>query len=268
MKRWWLIPVCCVLLLPVVYLIKGSFEGAVGLIKMPPSLIPRGVTLQNYGDLIRGCGMFGRWVFNTAVLAFVVSITAISVTLCAGYAMAQKFPGHMIAFWLVVVSVVVPGMVLIIPRFLTMRLLHIPFGFVSAWLPLAYSPISILLARAWMLQIGTEYIEQARLEGASEWRIVAQCIAPMCKPIIAIVIIHNGVAALGDYMWQNMVLRWPEQQTLIVGMLEFMSRYSGVGMPNPLGMRMAMAVILLIPTVGIFTIGHRWFVGEGKGLEW
>jgi len=267
-KRWWLGLVCIVLLLPLYFLLKGSFESAVGLIKMPPSLLLRGATLKNYRDLINGCALFVRWVVNTAGLVAGVGCGAAMVTMLAGYAFAQKPPGHMVMFWAVVASAVIPGLVLVIPRFITLVVLHVPMGLTAALLPLLYSPIIVLMARAWVLQIGREYVEQARLEGTSELGIVLRIIMPMSTPIIGMVVIFQGIGALGDYMWQSMVLRWPEQQTVLVGMMEFMSWYSAPGQPNPQGMRMAMGVVLMIPMVAVFTVGHRWFVGEGKGLEW
>lgn len=268
MRRWWLIPICLLFMMPVVWLVKGSFEGAMGLITMPPTLIPRSMTTDNYRLLIEGCRLFGRWAANTALLSLAAGTGAVVVTILAGYAFAQRFPGHMVVFWMMIGSAVIPGMVLIIPRFLTLRVLHLPLGFLAAWLPLLYSPMAVLMCRAWVLQIGKEYIEQARLEGMGEWRIAATIIGPMSKPVIGMVLIFQGVGALQDYMWQALVLRWPEQQTLVVGLMEYLSQSMSPGQPDPAGMRMAMGVMLLIPTIIVFTVGHRWFVGEGKGLEW
>lgn len=265
MRRVLLVVLLGLLLLPTYLMVKGGFENTVGLLKMPPSLIPRGVTLEHYRRVLTIPG-FVRWMVNSVVLSAAAMTGAVAVTLMAGFAFQSKWPGQRVVMGLFLLSAVLPAMVLFIPRYLLMRTVGVSGGFLAALIPLVYTPSGILVCRAWMMQIGPTHCEEARLEGANEWQVLWHVAAPMTMPVIALMIIGQGMAALGDFLWQTMTLPYVQQQTMIVGLTNFITFFTGTGMPDPLGVQMAMGTVLMAPMLVVFVVGQRFFRDEGKGL--
>jgi len=206
-------------------------------------------------------------MLNTVIVTVATMVLAMFVTLSAGYSFTLKFPGHKIAFWIVLLSAVVPGTALIIPRYLALRAVHLSTGILAAIIPLTLWPWGILLTRALMFQIGPAFIEEARLSGAGEWHILASVVTPMSTTVIALVIISQGIGALGDYLWQSIVLQFPHQQTMLVGLMTLLFDPAQRGLPMNLGLQMAIGTVLFVPLLVVFLIGHRWFLGDGKGLQ-
>jgi ABC-type glycerol-3-phosphate transport system permease component len=260
-----LIIVCVLLLSPTYLLVKGSFESTMGLVKMPPTLIPRAVSLQSYVELSKA-EYFFRWMLNSVTLTSFVVVGATLLTMMAGFAFLSRFPGHRVMVGILLISSAIPAMVLYIPRYLTLHTVGLSGGFFVAALPLMYSPMGALFARAWMMQIGPSFCEEARMEGCSEWQVLWHVALPMSKPIIGYMVIGQGLAALQDFLWQTLSLPRTEEQTMMVGLWTYITSQIGFWKNSSLGIQFAAGTILLVPMIGIFLVGQRWFVGDGKGL--
>lgn len=265
MRKVLLVLILTVLLWPTVFMVKSGFESAVGLLRMPPSLIPQGVTLQHYGRLLR-VAWFGRWLVNSMVLLASTIALTIVITLMAGFSFQSKWRGQKLVMGIFLLSAALPMMVLIIPRYMLMRLAGLSGGFVVALIPMTYMPTGILICRAWMLQIGPTHCEEARLEGASEWQVLWYVAAPMTMPVIALMILGQGMAVLGDFLWQSMTLPYVYQQTMLIGLTTAATNWLGPGQPDPLGPQMATGTILIAPILVVFIVGQRFFRDEGKGM--
>ena len=266
MKKVLLVILLATLLVPMYLMFKSSLESAMGLLAMPPSLIPTSFTFFHYKYLLTQTEGILRMAMNTIMICVATIVGGIIVTLMAGFAFQSKWPGQKIVVGLFLLSSVLPLMVLIIPRYLLMRIVGIKGGFVAAVLPHIYSPVGILIARAWMIQTGPSFVEQARLQGAGELQVLWHVVVPMSMPVVGLQIIGLGIDVMGDFLWQMMTLPMPNQQTLLVGLMNSMAVLTGPGRPDPVGLHMAMGVVLLVPMVAVFLIGQKLFVSEGKGL--
>jgi len=234
---------------------------------MPPQLIPTSLSLEHYRLLFSDMRTITRFIINTVIVTVATMVLAGFVTLTAGYSFTLKFPGYKVAFWIVLLAAVVPGSALIIPRYLALRAVRLSTGLIAAVLPLTLWPWGILLARALMSQLTPAYIEEARMAGAGEWYILASIVTPMSTTVVALVIISQGLGILGDYLWQSIVLQFPSQQTMLVGLMTLLFDPAQRGLPMNLGLQMAIGTVLFVPLLIVFLIGHRWFLGDGKGLQ-
>lgn len=255
-----------VLLLPTGVMVLGSFQaGGIGTMRIPPSIAPGSLTFDNYRIIWTEGMLIPGWAAMT-LLVTVLSVSSATVTaVAAGYALAHKFLGHRVVVGMTMFGAIVPMMIFVIPRFLTLRLIGLGTGVVAAVLPLAVSPLGILYSRAHLLRIGGDYFDDARIAGAGEWRILWSIVLPMSGSVIALVLTFTGLGALQDYLWQSLVMPDERKQTLIVGLMSTIMS-PAMWKPHGYGLKMAIATAMLLPMLGVFAVGYRWFTG-GEGVK-
>ena len=105
-------------LMPLYWMVVTAITPPTLVMKLPPDLIPKNPTLRNFQDLFTR-KLLGRWTLNSAIVSVTVTFAQLAVASLAGYAFAKKqFFAKNILFWLYVGSMMVPGQVTLIPRYL------------------------------------------------------------------------------------------------------------------------------------------------------
>jgi len=233
---------------------------------MPPRFIPKQVDLTNY-VLILSKNPILLWVGNSLFILLNAVILSIGIVAMAGYALSiYQFPGKNLIFWLFIMSMMFPRVVMIIPLFVLVKTIGLTDSIFGAILPLLHYPFGILLFKTFCDGIPREMIDSGRIDGASELRIIFSIAIPICKPIIGALILFQSLAALGDFLWQMLILQKPQIQTLLIGLVAAaMRRGADSDMNiNPIGIQLATGVILFIPLMIIFIFTSRYFVKDIK----
>lgn len=261
MRRWVLGGVFVLLLLPVWFLFVGSLQDIHGVFTMPPRLVPIDATLSNY-RWVAGIEGVARWAVNTLVVVALTVAGAVAVTTMTGYVFAFYDWRGKAAIWVLLLSgIMVPRMSLIVPLFVVARRLGISGTLFAAALPLMYAPMSMYIARMYFESVPDAVLEAARIDGATELRILRSIVAPMSRPIVAAVALFAGMGALGDYLWQMLQLQRHEMRTLLIGLIrESMQRGGGEMAVNPIGKSFAVGAVLLVPMLAVFLTTSRYFV--------
>ncbi len=154
----------------------------------------------------------------------------------AAYAFAKlRFPGRDAIFFLLLLTLMVPFQVNLIPLYKMMVELHkaIPalgadtyFGLIA---PSAIQVFGIFLMRQFLRSIPDEILESARMDGASEWRILRSIVFPLAVPGMATLAIFTFLAAWNDFLWPLIVTSSDDMRTLPVG-LALLARRNAVGL--------------------------------------
>lgn len=257
-----------VALLPLWFLLSGSLAGAGRIMAMPPPLFPSSPSLDNFAWALAREGA-ARWALNTLLVASSTALLSTAVSLMAGAAFAFKaFPGKA-ALWSALLSaLMVPRIALVIPLFAVSAKLRLNGTLAVAVLPLVFSPAGMFAARAFMETIPRSLVEAARMDGATEAQVLFHVVAPVSRPLVALLALLSGVAALQDWVWQALQLQDASRQTLLVGWLRAISvRSTGDNNANPVGHAMAVGVLLLVPLLLLFVIANRHFIGALDGAE-
>lgn len=246
-------------LMPLYWMITGSFKIMTDTMKIPPEWFPVSPTLQNYKTLFTANPTW-RWLFNSVFMSTVVALGAIVTSVMAGYAFGKKvFPGKNILFWLLLMTMMLPNQVLVIPLFIMIS----DFGWTNSYLglitPFIAYPLGVFLVKQFMSSIPNELIEAARIDGAGEIRLFLQIIVPLSKPSIAALGIFAFVASWNEYLWQLVVVDRPDMLTLPVAVSKLAHGMSSIN----LGLAMAGATVAFIPMLVFFLAFQRFFI---KGL--
>lgn len=247
-------------LLPLYWMVIGSFKIQLNAMAVPPEFWPKTPTLANWHKLLVETTTAWRWFLNSIIIAGGVALSAVLTSSLAGYVFGKKsFPGKTFLFWLIIITMMLPKQISLIPLFILMRDLkwiNTYQGMIAPWF--AY-PFGIFLIKQFMPTIPNELIDAARIDGASESGIFARVILPLSKPAIGALAIFAFVNGWNDYMWQLIMVTQREMQTLPVGVSQLVSSL----MAYDLGLALAGATFAFIPMLVVFLAFQDYFI---KGI--
>jgi len=250
-----------IMLMPLYFMVIGSFQDIYGLFIMPPQFIPRNPTLANYVWVLNQ--PLAVMLRNSGYVTVTTVILSVFISATGGYAFAfYKFPGKRILWPIALAGIMIPRMSMIIPLFVVCRKLGISGQLLAVILPASYMPVGMYLSRTYFESVPKSLLESARIDGASEAQILFRIVAPVSRPIITAIALFAGIQSLGDYLWQMLQLQRPRVHTLLIGLMRaVMLRGGGDGSTNinPVGRSLAVAVVLTVPMLLIFFVANKYF---------
>jgi multiple sugar transport system permease protein len=256
---WWLFVLLfagLVLMIgPFVWMLLGAFKPNRELIQTTPTLLPQDYTLDNFSGLFSRLD-FATYFFNSALIAVIVTLANLLFCSMAGYALAKiEFAGRGKIMGLVLATLMVPGSVTLVPLFVLMSKLGLVNSYASVILPFAAGAFGVFLMRQFMIGLPGDLLDQARVDGAGEWRIFWQIVLPLVKPALATLGIFQFLASWNNFLWPLVVLTDESKYTLPVALATF-----AIGQNKAdYGLLMAGAVALVAPVIVVFLLLQRHF---------
>jgi sn-glycerol 3-phosphate transport system permease protein len=203
------------------------------------------------------------WImlWNSLNMAVLIAVGKIAISLLSAYAVVFfSFPGRMVCFWLIFITLMLPVEVRIIPTFevmVNMGLINSMSGLV---VPLIASATATLLFRQFFLTIPDEYVEAAKMDGAGPMRFFKDVVMPLSVTNIAALFVILFIYGWNQYLWPLLIVSDKDLETVVVGMTKMI----GTGdQQNEWNVIMATAVLAMIPPVLVVIFMQHWFV---KGL--
>lgn len=260
MKRSLLVLIAVVYLAPCYWMFSGAFQSAVAVIRMPPTFFPTTPTLANFARIADLGGMLARWAANTTFITVASVAGALVVNGMAAYAFAMfRFKGSQFILVAFLASMMVTRYALLIPTFVLLRWYRIS-GPLAVILPALFWPTGIYLAVCYFKTIPASLVESARIDGAHEGTILARIVAPLCKPLLAALIIFRGLDVMQDYIWPFLVLQNERQMTLLVALIRSIYNRFMVTRLLDFGYSNAVGVVLFVPLLALFLLTSKYFV--------
>ena len=203
---------------------------------------------------------FGRFLLNSVVLAGCAVVGQVLTSATAAYAFARlRFPGRDRVFLAFLSVLIVPAIVLLIPRFLIIDAL----GWVDTYPGLISTELvsvwGIFLLRQYFLTLPRDLEDAARLDGAGEWTIFWRVILPLSKPALVTLALLAFVDQWKNFLWPLVATRSLEMQVVEVGLARFHGLYYA-NWPY----QMAAAVTATLPLLIVFFVAQRYFI---RGLQ-
>jgi ABC-type glycerol-3-phosphate transport system permease component len=248
-----LLGVCAFMLIPFLWMIVTSFKTADEIFHIPFIVIPAHPDLHAYLYLFQTY-QIPRVTLNTFIIATCATLLSLFFCSLGGYAFAKfKFPGHDWLFGFLLATMVIPGVVTLVPVYLLMRDLQWINTFLPLIIPGAANAFGIFFMRQYISTISEDIMDAARIDGAGEfgifWRIIVPIIMPGLVSLGLIFFMGAWNAILGPLIY----LKSPELFTLP---LVIRSMTSPVGR-TIYDTQMAASVISIIPLLIIFLIFQR-----------
>ncbi len=248
-----------VMLLPFLWMLGTSLMDEFAVFRFPPPLLPSPPRPRNYVEAWQALP-FGRFYLNSLVFAAAVVVGQLVTSALAAYAFARlDFPGRDKLLVLILSVLMIPGIVLLIPRFLVLNAL----GWVDTYQGLISTELvsvwGIFLLRQFFLSIPRELEDAARLDGAGEWTIFTRIVLPLSGPALATLALFAFVDAWKNFLWPLIATRSMDMRTVEVGIASFHTYYYS-NWPY----QMAAAVTAIVPILAVFFVAQRYFV---RGIQ-
>lgn len=223
---------------------------------------PKDLTWENFGLVLSNPNVSFQLFFkNTLTIATLSTLGVLVSSSLVGFAFARlKFRGRDRLFILLLSTMMLPGIVTMIPTYLLYKHLHWIDTFLPLWVPAWFGggAFNIFLLRQFFMGIPRELDEAAILDGASYAIVFWRIILPLSKPALATVGIFSFIYTWRDFQGPLIYLNSPDKQTLELGLQTYRSLNN-----EQWNLLMAGSVLVMIPLIVLFLIGQKAFV---KGI--
>ncbi|MDD5091989.1 MAG: carbohydrate ABC transporter permease [Candidatus Wallbacteria bacterium] len=245
-------------LLPLVFMVSTSFKVPAEIFTKEPVIIPEAPTMDNYLELFRRID-FGRCFANSLIVALGLTLFSLFVNSLAAYAFAKlAFPGREKLFALLLVTMMVPGQVTMMPVFIILKHLGLLNSYLGLIIPGGAGVFAIFMLRQFMVDVPEALLESARIDGCGELRIYWSIMLPLCRPVLATLLIFNFMGAWNEFLWPLIVMLSESKYTLPVALANLNGQYNAEW-----GLLMAGSVIVILPVVLVFLMAQKHYI---KGI--
>lgn len=255
-----IIVIAVVAAFPLAWMILTSLKTSQETMQVPPVWLPASPNLDAYSQ-VADVVELGRSFWNSAVIAVVTTIAINITSLMAGYAFAKyQFRGRELLFAVLIATMFLPPIVTLIPLYRITGYLGLNGSLAGVLIPNLANAFGIFLMRQFIKGVPDELIEAARVDGASELRVLFQIVAPAVLPAIAALTLFAFVYHWNSYLWPLTVLQGNADAYPIVISLSRLLSYNRGAMNT--GLVMAGATLAVLPPVLLFVLLQRYFVNS------
>lgn len=253
-----LVAMSVLFLIPIYWMVISALKGNTELGAFPPTWFPQWLDWSNFGKAVDAMP-FVTFFRNTAIITICVTVFSMVSNLVIAYGFACiEWRGRDKLFTVVLATLFIPFPVTLIPMFD----LYARLGWVNTFLPLIVpsmfgSAFYVFLLRQFLLQIPKDLLNAARVDGASEWRVLWVIVFPQARAALTTVGIFAAVGAWNDFLGPLIYLQDQRVQTLSIGLQVFRLNNSADFQFNQL---MAASVLIILPLVILFFVFQRSFL--------
>jgi len=244
------------LFIPFVMTVLSSFKSSAEVIAFPPTLLPSVWHPENYLHVLTQIDGFPRMVFNSFFITFAAVALNLFFDSLVGYAFARlEFPFKNTLFAIMIATMVIPGFVFIVPRYILLLNAHLVDTYFAFMVLYFLQPAYILLMTQFFKSIPRDLEEAAIVDGLGWFGIFWKIILPLARPAL----LATGILTFAG-MWNNFLdwiiyMQSPTMQNIQLGLVSFRGQYQ-----NQWNLIMAGSVLAILPILIIYVAGQRYFV--------
>jgi len=260
-----LVALTVVYVYPFLIAVATSFTTQEQSVTNPLSLVPADATTDAYQRLFLRSD-FPVWLRNSVIVTTCVTIGRVFLDSLAGYALARlPFRGRRPVFAGVVAVMAVPGVVLLIPKFLVINQLGMYDSFAGLIIPLLADAAGVFIMKNFFESIPVSVEEAARIDGAGVFRTYWSVILPMARPAIVTLVILSFQGSWNELSHFIVAAQDPQLNTLTKGVAQLASGALSQGSQYPI--KLAAATVMTIPVAVLFFIFQRRIMNSTAGAE-
>lgn len=263
---WYIIAIILsvIMLFPLLWMLTIALKGNNDIYKIPPEFWPKQFYWDNFIKGMQAIN-FGRLFMNSVIITVLNTVGSVASSTLVGYGLARiRFRGRKVWFYLFVGSMMLPGIVGLIPIFH----LYLNLNMYDTWFPLFLpaffgNPFYIFLARQFYLSIPYSFDEAAKIDGAGHFAIFTKIMLPLTSPVWITMAIMSFTATWNDYLNPLVYLYSDDKWTLSLGMASFAGSFAGVA-TTQWNQYMATNLLYMLPPLIVFFLAQRYFM-QGMG---
>jgi multiple sugar transport system permease protein len=202
---------------PIYWALATSFKTDDEAVRKGINLLPESIHIDGYAFVIQNSDL-PIWYVNSIITSVAVTVIALIMAACAGYAISQlRFPGRKLLWYIVLASFMVPVSALIVNHFIIIadvKLLNTHAGMV---LPMLIHPVTVIVYKNFFDSMPREYREAALIDGANEFQLLFRMFIPMNWGITTALAIITFIGAWNSFLWPFLVAQNEKMMTVTVG---------------------------------------------------
>jgi len=251
-----LIILVAIFAMPFVWMASTSLKTFTETVIFPPKWIPAQIQWENF-SLAWNSGPFLKYFMNSVLVSIGILCLQFITIIFAAYAFARyKFKGDRVLFGVTMITLMIPGQLIFLPVYLLMSKWGILNSLLALILPFSSSAFGIFLLRQSFMQVQEELIEAARLDDATEWKIIYKIMVPMAMPTLITFALFSFIAHWNDYFWPLVMTTTDAARTLPIGIAKIREVDGGTAWH----ILMAGNMILVIPILIVFFLAQRQII--------
>lgn len=216
-------------------------------------LIPTSVTFQNYIDVLNGPVL--GFVINSFIFAGLITVGVLITSSLSAFAFSFiTFKGKTLLFMLVMSTMMIPWEATIIPNYDTITDVGWLNTFPGLIVPHLALPLGIFLLRQHFLTFPMELYDASKIDGCSRFRFFLSIVMPLSKPILAALGTFSFITSWNQYLWPLLVTNDNSIRTVQIGLNMMIAQEE----QNTFPLIMAGVITIIIPTLVILVIGHKY----------
>ena len=248
---------------PFLVQVSTSFKSDTEAVASPLSLVPQTWSTAAYERLLLRSD-FPLWFRNSAIVTICVTLGRVFINSLAGYALARlHFRGRGVVFAGLVAVMAVPGVVLLIPKFLVIKQVGIYDTFAGMIIPLLADAAGIFIMKNFFESIPASVEEAARIDGAGPFRTYWSVVLPMARPALVTLVILSFQGSWNELSHFIVASQDPGLRTLTKGVAQLASGALSQGSQFPL--KLGAAAIMTIPVAVLFFVFQRRIMNVTTG---
>ena len=253
-----------VFLFPFYYMFIGSLQESPDT-SLAGAFPTGGFTLDNYAQINSRVDLF-RSLVNSGIFTGGVLLGTVVFGVLAGYALARlHFRGQGTLFATMLLVQIIPFQLLIIPIYvMIVRSYGLADSYLGMILPFAINSTAVFIFRQFFMQLPEDLFSAARLDGASELRILWSVALPLVKPALHTAVLLTFIGPWNEFLWPFLVTKDASLQPLAVSLANYISNVAGRA-ANPYGAILAGSVVLAVPAIALFTAFQKHFTASDLG---
>ncbi|MBA3289568.1 MAG: carbohydrate ABC transporter permease [Acidimicrobiia bacterium] len=228
----------------------------------PVSLVPDPLTTDAWNTVAGNNPAINapilRWLGNSFIVTLCVTSGRVALASLAGYALARiKFPGRRLVAGGLLAVLAVPGIVLLIPKFLILQRLDMFDTYAGMILPLLADAVGILLMKAAFEAVPYELEEAALIDGAGVFMRFRKIVLPLTTPALITVVIISFQGSWNEFTHFLVATSDPDKATLNLGIARLTAGDLSGGTQFPL--KLALATLATLPIAIVYIVFSRQF---------
>ncbi len=240
---------------PGIWMVLASFKTRAEIQAVPMQLLPETLRFENYARAIEYT-KFPQVFLNSLIITVAITVANVLTCTWGGYTFGKlRWPGRDLVFMLLLSTMMIPGFLTLIPRYVLVAKLGLLNTYGGMIIPFLTGTFGIFLTKQFMSGIPNDLVDAATVDGCSAFGVYWRIILPLSKPIVAVLAIFVFEWAWDDLLWGIMILTDREMWTLPVAIANLRAQ---VG--NQFEYQMAGSTLSVIPVLLLFILLQRHIV--------
>lgn len=250
----------CLMLFPLLWMIRSSFMSSLEILSMPVKWIPSEFRLENFKEVLSEGDFWTSFRNSLVIVIFSVTGQVLSSSFAAFGFSRLNFRGKKFWFALLMATMMIPSTVLMVPQFIGWQSVGAYNTFLPLILPCFFgNAFYIFMVRQFYNAIPREYDAAALVDGAGYLTVYWKIILPMSRPVLCTVAVFAFLNAWNDFMGPLLYLEKPELKTVSLALQSYMGQHV-----NQWNLLMTFALLAILPVILLFFFAQKFFLDGGN----